>query len=598
MTQTYGPVQLSATSQMPGGSTHGYLQVFFSVSNSEPRQRHVIDVAVTPPYGGASCRRRVVLEPNATVEFEIFVPPGRFWGTLIVRVAIDGHKQKESIPLNVVSTGIQYGRANPSLLLSQRLNRDNFTTLWEKALASAPKRSVAGIPSMIVAGMGKGRTGSDDCNLAELDITAWSRNWLAYGKYDAIILDRTDLDRMPGGVRSALRDWALCGGCLVFAGLDSVPPSWRGPGRRTVRSGTPAGRPLGFGECRTLPTSDFTKLDKTYVDSLLRRIRLPAGAWYGVRVALGTPGTPGPNRIFPVVPDTTTPYGAIFLCLIVFGIVVGPVNLWYVAHRKKRIWLLWTLPAISVGTAFGILVFAFLAEGISPTTRIGARTILDQAAHRAATLGIVGYYCPLPPGDGLHLDPRTEVNPYPAQKASGEGASGPIDWTHEQHLGPGWIHARLSRHFWLRKCEPRNERIAFTRAPNGTLTALNGLGADVRALWFADDRDRVYFAKEIAAGARAVMTLKPDRRPADKGPADWRGVLQALDKWAPGRSAVPTLPDRLRANTYIARVEGSCPFLETGMRRPGHLTARAEVAGVNVEIDKPRQSVPGPTRPE
>ena len=50
--------------------------------------------------------------------------------------------------------------------------------------------------------------------------------------------------------------------------------------------------------------------------------------------------------------------------------VIGPVNLIYLNRIKRRTWMLWTIPAISVATTLLVFAYSLLREGITPDARL------------------------------------------------------------------------------------------------------------------------------------------------------------------------------------------------------------------------------------
>ena len=205
----------------------------------------------------------------------------------------------------------------------------------------------------------------------------------------------------------------------------------------------------------------------------------------------------------PVVENLKVPTRGIVVVMLAFIIVIGPVNIIVLNRCKRRTWMLWTIPAISFATTLLVFAYSLLREGITPDTRIAGLTVLDQASHRAATIGGTAFYCPLTPSGGLHFDFETEATPL-VQIGYGSGTSREVDWTQSQHLQRGWVSARVPVHFHLRKSETRRERIQVVNE-NGKLQIVNGLGAPIKSLWIADADMNFYEAENVAAGQKAGL---------------------------------------------------------------------------------------------
>ena len=105
------------------------------------------------------------------------------------------------------------------------------------------------------------------------------------------------------------------------------------------------------------------------------------------------------------------------------------------------------------------------------------------------------------PRGGLRFGPDTEVAFQNGDDYSGYGprrssSALTIDWTHEQNLSSGWLSPRVPAHFVVRKGEQRRERVTFTRGADGRVEAVNGLGADLTELWYADEAGAVFRATQ------------------------------------------------------------------------------------------------------
>ncbi len=211
------------------------------------------------------------------------------------------------------------------------------------------------------------------------------------------------------------------------------------------------------------------------------------------------------NAALPIVESLKIPTRGIVVIMLAFVIIIGPVNIIWLNRRKRRTWMLWTIPAISFATTLLVFAYSLLREGITPDTRIAGLTVLDQTSHRAATIGGTAFYCPLTPSGGLHFDFGTEATPL-VQIGNGSGTSREVDWTQSQHFQRGWVSARVPAYFHLRKSETRRERIQIVNE-NGKLQIVNSLGAQIKSLWVADADMNVYQADNVAAGQKAGLIL-------------------------------------------------------------------------------------------
>jgi hypothetical protein len=258
--------------------------------------------------------------------------------------------------------------------------------------------------------------------------------------------------------------------------------------------------------------------------------------------------------------------------MLLFVIAIGPVNLIVLSRMNRRTWLLWTIPAISFLTCSTVFVYSYLREGITPDTRISGLTVLDQANRRAASIGFTAFYCPLTPSQGLFFSSDTEATPLVEAWDYRGGTDREMDWTQAQHLGRGWVSARVPAHFQLRKTETRRERLEIENV-NGQLTVVNGLGAAIQTLWLADGQSHVYTLTNIAAGQK--ISLGASTTPLKKD--EQLGVRTLLEKCG-AQANLTDATTFLLPNTYIAELNGN-PFLENGLG-PKAQTSRTKAHAV------------------
>src|SRR6185436_15119660 len=64
------------------------------------------------------------------------------------------------------------------------------------------------------------------------------------------------------------------------------------------------------------------------------------------------------NLKFPVVERLNTQVRGLFVLMLVFAITIGPANLVLLARKRKKLWMLWTVPAISLATCLAVAVYA------------------------------------------------------------------------------------------------------------------------------------------------------------------------------------------------------------------------------------------------
>ncbi len=550
--RTYGDVTVSVES-MPSSSTfYGYAEYGILLTNhSETDSRRITVFTPHRSYGSGDyireVRRSVVVGPASSATVSLFQPPLDMQGGGL-GVIIDGKIQREPVSLNSsehcrnnYSLHYRWSPTNPlCILLSRSVSYDDFQNGVDKYFGPHSGSSSAS-PSA---------SGIYDFIKSESSVRAWSTSWLAYSCFDGVVVSASDMEQMRASVRLALFEYVECGGSLLI--LDS----WQPPEQMNTKPANDGQFNLYYAGFGVIAVNDSVEVEewKKEVWTMLRSdIWGQSSSELQNRIGIGDA-----NKKFPVIENITVPVRGLFLLVLCFAIIIGPVNFFVLSRKKKRIWLLWTVPLISIVASLSVFLYAFLAEGWKAYARIQSITILNQATQRAASIGINAFYSPLTPAGGLRFDYETEVTPMSLAMWEG-GRAREIDWTNEQHFDVGWVAARVPAHFYLRKSQTRRERLKFGEDEQGQMSVLNGLGADIRELWFVDESGNVYHTENIKAGAKMVMnrtgqTISPKIRNYI-----WRDAYKT--SWQRQANEIISNPESyLEPNCYIAIVDDSVFF--------------------------------------
>ena len=569
---TYDDIVVSVDSPPSGKSFHGYVEYSVSVTNSSKDVTHSVKL-VTPNrgYGGYgdyiySLSRSVIVPPASSVTVKLLHPPVPIHGQDI-EVVIDGKRERETVQFSAQSHGESYSSYYYSgtsatypvcVLLSRNVSFDDFDKGIEKAYApSSGGRSASSYRSDYLCSFVR----------AETSVTGWRTNWLAYSCYDGIVVTAEDMRTMPAQVESAILQYLQCGGSLL------VLSSWEPPRHWSAVRGTGGlfdFHYVGFGICAVSQSNDTASWGVDKFKFLREQVWSPSATSMMQKKSISDT-----NIWFPVVANLAMPVRGLFVLVLFFAIVIGPANLLILSRRDKRIWMLWTVPLFSIIASLSVIFYAFFAEGWRGHVRILTITVLDETSRRAGTIGISAFYCPLTPRGGLHFDYETELTSLGTESYR-EGSAKSIDWTTDQHLASGWISARVPAHFLVRKNQMRRERVKIT-TDNNNVEALNGLGTDIKLLWYCDDKGMIYGTENISAGAKAV--LEPKGMSISSPETD---ALRELfsSSWLSGSDEISRQPQRyLRFQSYIAVLEDT-PFVEQPLKNPKSRNLKSVVIGL------------------
>lgn len=240
-----------------------------------------------------------------------------------------------------------------------------------------------------------------------------------------------------------------------------------------------------------------------------------------LRQVAGEDGQPAEHP----VPGTDQVPTAWFLTLaIVFAIVAGPLNIWWVMRRRRQPWLLLlTTPLISAGTCVLLIAVALISDGIGRKRSAAQVALIDLTAQRAAVFSASTWFCGISPG-AFTLDPEDRLVPMDENDwrsyRNNRNELG-LDWSGGQHALAGWIPARVNRQLAFTQQRPERRRLALSRS-GGEWRIGNGFDVAISEVHWRDTTGMAWIARDLAPGMEAVMTLAP------AGPPDLDRTTQRL----------------------------------------------------------------------
>ena len=543
---SFGPLIIEPRAAVGPMRDGAYYEYRFNVVNPTADAHVVrIDLAGSILGGGAQPRasRTIVAAPRASTMVSIPQYVMNQYGLREAVVSVDGVEQETRLAVGAyASPGGSY-RTTLDVLIGRTVD--------------------AGVPLAIAPD-----SSGVEAIRPSISPASWSANWIHYSVFSGAIFTTRDWLERPRPVQAALLRWVAAGGSITFIG--DVPdglPEMRGSG---AQLGFDA-RHLGLGCVNLLPESETIAPHVGALRSTWREVDIDTRyQWYGEQQQ----DTP-----IPLLDDASLPVKSLFSLLVVFAVVGGPLNLWVLAKKQRRLWIFWTLPLLAAVTAAILVGSVIASEGWVRIQKTASLTLLDERAGEAATIGWTGFYATLAPDGEVRFESGTEVRPL---FASSEGHT---DWSDGQRFVSGWIGSRLARGFALRKVEPRRERLPLRREQD-QLIAVNGLGTHIGSLWVADDVGRIYTAKDVAAGKEVVLT--PTGTLANATVADPAYLAAAPSTWASYPTRFTQQPmSVLQPGMYLASVERS-PFVEAALARPTKSVSTAVVIGVIKRIGDAR----------
>ncbi len=231
------------------------------------------------------------------------------------------------------------------------------------------------------------------------------------------------------------------------------------------------------------------------------------------------------------------PVRAFVVVMLLFSIVVGPVNFIFLYRRKRQHWMVVTVPAAALVAVLAVVLYAFLFEGLSIKGRVTTVSWLDGDRGRAVTVTRQALYAGWSPGT-VRFEPHTGVFPI----SPGQARSRRIDWTGGQELSGAWVPSRTEVQWVVQSVEPARQRIEVSRGDGGTLVLSNGLGVKIERVFIQMPDGGIHEASSIADGARSAL----QHRPSATSATQWRQTtasqlaLVGRVELAPGRFIATT----------------------------------------------------------
>jgi len=163
-----------------------------------------------------------------------------------------------------------------------------------------------------------------------------------------------------------------------------------------------------------------------------------------------------------------------------------------------------------------------------------------------------------------------------------------VDWTSDQHLGSGWVTARVPAYFQIRKSEDRRERLLVRKDGRGNVSVSNALGTDIRRLWLTDASGRVFQAHDIPADGSKTLEVVPGLRPSGLGLAGLRPTFLAgssgwLNAFRSCAADEAYGSGNLGGNVSYIAVLARSPFMDAPLAGADCQDTAAIVYGINQE---------------
>ena len=471
-----------------------------------------------------------------------------------------------------------YGFDDASLYLSSSFSSDDVKTGYRNYLNPSSGSSGHSYSSHSVSVSGYLTvSGSDASTLKATEVSdPWPADWRCYSPFNVCLIADRDYSAIPENGKEALREYVAAGGNVFVAGQ-------REECVKIIRelSGTSFGEMVvngdlekqafihyglgSFGYCVAKDFATFaTTADKSWYKDAVDRLR-DAKSVYNA----GFLNDKSKNPYFSIDNSARekVPSKLFIALLLAFVVLAGPVSIYVLAKKNKRIWLLWVLPSISFVFSAAIILAMLVSEGVTPYSTRDAVTFLGQGDGRAVTIGGISVYSPLSlPG----LDFRNDSDVLPLV-ARDRNSTGEITAGKTLHYGTGWVRPRVPCVFAVRRTDVLRERVEVMRAEDGSIEIVNALGAPLKKITLWDENGAVHVAENVTSGAKVKLQgVEKDADVQIEGRVKWafnsKYAYNGLESFDIGKKSSVTLQgDMATVNfkcLYAAEIDDGCPFLD------------------------------------
>jgi hypothetical protein len=326
-------------------------------------------------------------------------------------------------------------------------------------------------------------------------------SWLAYSGYDSIIMTDRDWTGTPSGAKNAILSWLRLGGQMIIFNTSTAD---------FKSLGIP--EDLSFGSAKIKPIGSDLKLDPASTLALVSN------------VAEGNPNKPRTASLgedfhssWPLQAhfgSQTFRYGLFIAVLILFAIIVGPVNLFVFAKSGQRHKLFITTPIISLVASLILIVLIIVQDGFGGS---GMRRILmevrpdgdENAAYlhqeQFCRTGVLTK-------SRFELNPASVFTPVPIAQSrwSRYSNSGNRQGNFSAQPNDGklnafgdWFQSRSEHGHYLTTIVSTRGRIEKTEASNSLISTFD---FPIKSLFYLDENEQWFRADDISTGKRFQLT--------------------------------------------------------------------------------------------
>jgi len=383
----------------------------------------------------------------------------------------------------------------------------------------------------------KSGTSSMELNGTELDMTEAPEDWRGYTGLAQLWMDGSEWVAMNEAGKSALLDWVALGGrvFILVQEMDEsslqLPAADSGVSRHGVGEIT---KIKWDGE--SFPTETVAEHVKKAGDHSLREQLNRYDATWPLGQALG---------------ELKLNTALIFGFIVIFGTLVGPVNLFWLAGVGRRQRLFWTTPLISLAGSAALIALMMLQDGMGGD---GSRIVLalfmpaqkkmlvmqEQISKTGVLLG-----------RGFSKEEPSWMQPLNRWGYADPSGASRYSFTESPSFRSGdWFSSRAIQGQVIQAVRPSRASIEVQAStdPNGAPSVLSSIETPLQKVFIKDDAGKFWMAEDVGTGEKKLMKAA--------SPREFSAWFDGLVTKSSG-AVISTAAMRLRDQSGYAFAEGS-----------------------------------------
>ncbi|MCB9651154.1 MAG: hypothetical protein H6730_31855 [Deltaproteobacteria bacterium] len=334
-----------------------------------------------------------------------------------------------------------------------------------------------------------------EVHVIRVDPSLMPGEWRGFLGLDALWMRQYDLRYLSPEARVALVQWVAQGGALVVVGqLEDGEVQAPLPGFPFTKADFELRR-FGLGHLEVLGADEGGQDITDLLSSLRARVLVSEHPRRGAALQRHVALERWMERV-----QVRRPLIVAFL--VVFWLLMGPVNFFLLAPKARRVRLLVTTPVLGVAASLALVMLILLQDGVGGAGR-RAQVVLLMPRLNAAMRGqaqlsntglIVSGAFPLPASVHLAGLVQDEEERQDLERR-GDRASG------------DWFRTRTTQGQWLQELAPARERVERVEpaTEDAPPVLVSSLGYPLEAFFYTDHLGRLWGGEGLAPGATARL---------------------------------------------------------------------------------------------